>query len=259
MSEASDSPLLPELRRRIERAYALFTGIVPAGVSVPELPPPITFGPILPDSISTDSVRGIAPVLLAMQDQFAETTETLADSLGGFDRMLEGLDELAAGIDRLSDGARRAERGAMELEDGLAELAAGAHRLDDGMGELAGGVGELEGGLGELAAGAGELSGGLRDGYERSAELEDRLGEADGPLAQYSTVLRGYEDGYRRFDSRAPGAIDSGYLVLTALDGTVPTIRNQIGQIVNLDGGGQAARMLVIPADGPNTPASERG
>ena len=38
--------------------------------------------------------------------------------------------------------------------------------------------------------------------------------------------------------------------MLTALDGTVPSTREQIEQVVNVDSGGQTVRMLVVPASG---------
>src|SRR5690606_27250459 len=51
---------------------------------------------------------------------------------------------------------------------------------------------------------------------------------------------------------------DSGYLILTALDGLRPEMRDQASQIVNVDGGGQSLRMMVVPKAGPNTPVSDR-
>lgn len=258
MAAAGDQPLLPELRRAIEQAYAAITGALPPGATLPDLPPPISVGPGVPDSLPTDSVRGIAPILLAMQDELASTADRLAEVPDGLDRLTDGLDRLTAGASRLTRGARRTERGAIRLRAGLRRLSRGAHRLDRGIGDLHGGAARLERGLGDLAGGADALAGGLRSGHARGAKLERGLADGAGPLAEYAMVLRGYERGYRMLDSRAPGAIDSGYLILTALDGTVPAMRDQLSQIVNLDGGGQAARILVVPRAGPNTPSTDR-
>lgn len=71
-------------------------------------------------------------------------------------------------------------------------------------------------------------------------------------------MLHGYGRDYRTLRARSPGAIDSGYLMLTALDGTVPAMREQIAQVVNVDGGGESVRMVVVPAAGPSSPATRR-
>jgi RND superfamily putative drug exporter len=50
--------------------------------------------------------------------------------------------------------------------------------------------------------------------------------------------------------------LESGYFVLAALDGSAPTARTQAGYGVNLERGGQAARITVIPESGPNDVAT---
>jgi len=69
-------------------------------------------------------------------------------------------------------------------------------------------------------------------------------------------MLHGYEQDYRLLHADAPNAPDSGYLVLTALDGTVSPMREQVAQLVNVDGGGQAARIMVVAASAPSAPAT---
>jgi RND superfamily putative drug exporter len=71
-------------------------------------------------------------------------------------------------------------------------------------------------------------------------------------------VLAGYQHDFGKLRDRSPGAIDSGYLLLTALDGTVPGVREQVSQLVNLDRGGRTVRMLVVPRSGPGSPATRR-
>ena len=79
---------------------------------------------------------------------------------------------------------------------------------------------------------------------------------ARAPLRSYATMLHGYRQDYRLLHAEAPNAVDSGYLVLTALDGTVSPRREQVAQLVNVDGGGQAARIMVIAASPPSSPAT---
>jgi RND superfamily putative drug exporter len=71
-------------------------------------------------------------------------------------------------------------------------------------------------------------------------------------------MLHAYGRDYRSLRRRSPGAIDSGFLMLAALDGTVPGMREQIAQVANLDGGGQAVRMLIVPRQGPSAPSTVR-
>ena len=147
---------------------------------------------------------------------------------------------------------------AVELRAALGRLAHGGHRLDHGLESARDGSGRLAGGLGAIASGADRLAGGLRGGQARSGQLAGGLARPQGPLSHYAVLLHGYRRGYDALRARSPGAIDSGYLMLTALDGTVPAMREQIAQVVNLDGGGQTVRMLIVPKAGASAPSTVR-
>jgi putative drug exporter of the RND superfamily len=200
----------------------------------------------------------VLPVLLDIEGQLAASLDALATLPDGVARLAGGLDHLRAGADRLAAGQRGAERGTRQLDGALRRLAAGGHRLDDGIQGLHGGAGDLERGLGAIAGGADALSQQLSAGDRRAAPLSAGLRRPQGPLAHYDTVLHGFGRRFRAFDARSPGAISSGYLLLTALDGTVPRVRDEIAQSVNVDRGGQAARILVVSKGAPNTPLTER-
>jgi len=60
----------------------------------------------------------------------------------------------------------------------------------------------------------------------------------------------------RRLQRTTPGLFDSGYFVLSALDGAPPRIRERAGETIDLNGGGQAAAMLVISRYTFNSPGS---
>jgi putative drug exporter of the RND superfamily len=181
----------------------------------------------------------------------------------GLTRLSGGAGQVASGLSGLSDGNAK-------LAGGLGRLAAGNHRLAGGLGslrkgnaKLASGLGSLQkgdaklaGGLGRLANGGSRLGGGLSAGESSSGKLAAGLAGVQGPLRKYAVMLKGYEQDYHLLHTEAPGALDSGYLVLTALDGTIAPVREQVAQLVNVDRGGQAARMVIVPSSAPGSPAT---
>jgi len=180
----------------------------------------------------------------------------LAGLSGGAGQLTSGLGKLTKGSAQLTGGLGRLVGGNAQLAGGLRKLGGGQGRLAAGLSSLRGGAGQLTRGLGTLAAGNAQLAGGLSAGAGRASGLADGLREARQPLQAYSKMLDGYQRDSRLLHAQAPGAIDSGYLVLTALDGTVAPQREQVAQLVNVDGGGQAARIMVIASSAPDSPAT---
>jgi len=175
---------------------------------------------------------------------------------GGASRLAGGLGQLAGGNARLANGLGKLAGGNARLAGGLGKLAGGGGRLANGLGKLAGGNAQLAGGLGALVAGDARLAGGLSAGDRHAGALAAGLGRTQGPLHSYATMLRGYQQDDRLLHAQAPNAPDSGYLVLTALDGTVSPMREQVSQLVNVDGGGQTARIMVVAASPPSSQAT---
>jgi RND superfamily putative drug exporter len=176
--------------------------------------------------------RLLARVLAAERDK-VRTLRDVAIELHG------SLERLAAGGTRLENGTGQLASSASGLQDGLERLSFGANRLAEGLAALRGGAGALEEGL--------------ADGFHRSYSLERGLGQAGvrvsaaaGPLARGSAELR----------RRSPHLFDSGYFVLSALDGAPPIPRALAGEAVNVGRGGQAARLLVVSTDPFNTAGS---
>ena len=202
--------------------------------------------------------RSLAAAIVGIQAQLANSVESLASLPDRLRQLADGVGRLQAGANQVAAGARASERGGRQLRAALGRLARGAHRLDHGFegAQLSGG--RLAGGLGAIASGTDRLAGGLRGGQARSGRLADGLARPQGPLSHYAVVLHGYRRGYDTLRARSPGAIDSGYLMLTALDGTVPAMREQIAQVVNLNGGGQTVRMLIVPTAGASAPSTTR-
>ncbi len=200
----------------------------------------------------------LAAAIVEIEEQLARSVDTLGSMPDQLDQLAAGVGQLRDGADRVAAGARASERGGRELRAALRQLAHGSHKLDRGIETAQGGSGRLAGGLGTIAAGAGHLSSELRNGQARSGELADGLARPQGPLSHYAMVLHGYQHGYQELQASSPRAIDSGYLMLTALDGTVSLTREQIEQVVNVDSGGQTVRMLVVPKSGPSSAATRR-
>jgi RND superfamily putative drug exporter len=171
-------------------------------------------------------------------------------------RLAGGLGKLSNGNTRLANGLGKLSNGNTRLANGLGKLSNGNTRLANGLGKLSNGNTQLAGGLGRLAAGDARLAGGLSAGEGHAGALAAGLGQAQGPLHGYATMLNGYQQDYRLLHAQAPNAVDSGYLVLTALDGTVSPMREQVAQLVNVDGGGQAARIMVVASSAPSSPAT---
>ncbi|MEZ4588358.1 MAG: MMPL family transporter [Gemmatimonadales bacterium] len=216
---------------------------------------------------STASGRGTLPagVPQSLAGAIVETEEQLARSLDSARELPEQIEQLSAGVTRLrrgstrvATGSRASARGSRTLRSGLRRLRRGSVHLERGIATAGAGSADLGDGLSALAVGADRLAGGLRSGGQRSAALAAGLAEPQRPLRRYAIVVRGLQRDYDALQSRSPGAIDSGYLLLTALDGTVPGVREQTSQILNLDDGGQSIRMLIVPKRGPSAAATRR-
>ncbi|HEX8714588.1 MAG TPA: MMPL family transporter [Solirubrobacteraceae bacterium] len=206
-----------------------------------------------------ESEEGAIALQSALQ-RLSTGGHTLSDGLtglsGGADQLAGGLGKLASGNGRLAGGLGKLTSGDRQLAGGLGKLASGNGRLAGGLGALAAGNSRLAGGLGALAAGNAQLAGGLSAGDGRAGALAAGVGQAQRPLESYATMLHGYQQDYRLLHADAPNALDSGYLVLTALDGTVSPMREQVAQLVNVDGGGQAARIMVVASSPPSSAAT---
>jgi RND superfamily putative drug exporter len=160
----------------------------------------------------------------------------LTDAAG---RLNKGLNEIANGGDRLAKGAARIENQSRTLGEGLARLSKGSVALAGGIGRLGGGAEALEQ---ALAAGA-----------EKSSPLQSGLRRASVQVLGGKAQVRRRVGAVKR---RVPGIFNSGYFVLSALDGTPPRTREAVGATIDLRHGGQAAAMLVISRYSFNTPGS---
>jgi putative drug exporter of the RND superfamily len=176
------------------------------------------------------------------------------------ERLVEALAIARNEAQRLNGQAARLHDGQTRLADGGARLHKGAARLADAAGRLPSGLDRLEGGASQLADGLGRLRGGadtleerLAEGFERSQPLQTGLRRANVKVSVSAARVNRKVD---RLRHSSPGIFDSGYFVLSALQGAPEEERKRVSGIVDLGHSGQAAQIVVIPRYTFNTPGS---
>jgi putative drug exporter of the RND superfamily len=184
--------------------------------------------------------------------QAAREAEVLASVLSA-DR--EELARLRSQARTLNGGLGRLYAGGKRLHGGTSLLAGEAEALSGGLGALGDGAHALAGGLGELQGGAETLSGGLAEGSRRAFPLQRRLGEAGRKASRVADPLARR---LVRLDRLSPRLFNSGYLTIAALDGAHPVPRSLSAEVIDVGGGGGAARYLIVPKSGFNSSGSRR-
>jgi putative drug exporter of the RND superfamily len=165
-----------------------------------------------------------------------QLTYWVTSTLGGLERLSKGSLQLREGLFRLARGAKRIKAVLDEQVERAQVLRTGLPRLTDGAARLAAGTVQLAGGIERFRDGLG-------DGYHRSYPLQAGLRRA---TVQVSSADHRLRQGRARLLRSSPGIFDSGYVVLSALDGSPPRRRQEAGSVVDLEHGGQAATMLVF-------------
>jgi putative drug exporter of the RND superfamily len=186
------------------------------------------------------------PTLTSAANQARALARTIGSDSNEVRRLRDVAQDVNGGLNRLVSGGQ-------QLEDGVGKLSLAAAGLDYGLGRLGGGAERLVDGLAELQGGAGELQTGLSDGFHRSYPLQTGLRRAG---VRVSAVAAPLTRGISQLHRDSPHLFDSGYFVLSALDGASPEDRAVAGEAISVDGGGQAARMLVVSRYGFNTTGS---
>jgi RND superfamily putative drug exporter len=176
------------------------------------------------------------PSLQPLADQARVLARTVAANRNEARRLRDVAQEVNGGVDRLVAGGERLEAGVGKLGDATGGLSGGLDRLGDGAERLSTGLVELRGG-------AGALQSGLSEGSRRAYPLQAKLAAAGQRVTAVATPLALGAEELRR---QSPGLFDSGYFVLSALDGAPSPRREEAGEAISVDGGGQAARMLVV-------------
>jgi RND superfamily putative drug exporter len=190
----------------------------------------------------------------------AAADPSLAEEAREADRLVESLALARNDAQRLNSLSERLRKGESKLVEGNRRLQSGNEQVAKGTEELASVLERLRGGSAQLVDGLGRLQGGadtlgerLTEGFERSQPLQRGLRKAS---VRVSTSANRFDRRVDRLRRSSPGIFDSGYFVLSALQGAPDKERKRVSQIVDLERGGQAAQMVVIPRYTFNTPGS---
>jgi RND superfamily putative drug exporter len=216
-----------------------------------------------------EGYAGLPAELTAMRERLLVDLEEAEKSRQFYQSTIVGLRKIRGGAAQLQKALYKIHKGGNQLAFGAERLAKEAKRLGSGVDRLSGGMLALVGGINRLAGGAEALEAGLADGFEESAPLESGLAagvEETAPLESglqeaSVQVLSGraeLRNQARKVRREVPGIFNSGYFVLSALDGAKPSTREAAEATVDVENGGQAASMLVISDYSFNTPGSVR-
>ncbi len=166
---------------------------------------------------------------------------------------LHELRKISNGAKKLNEGMIKIKAAGNKLAAGSARLARASHALGSGLARLSSGAVALVGGIDRLGGGAEALEQGLAEAASRSAPLQ-------GGIQRASVRVIGGQARIKRRAARVsratPGLFNSGYFVLSAIDGAPPRARKAAGETIDLDHGGQAASILVISRHAINTDGS---
>ncbi len=218
---------------------------------------PVTGTPYdpIPGTPEVEPYAGLPTELAALQERLLDDVDQVQHITDWLASAIKEIERLGNGAAKLTEGLEKLQRADLRLASGAKRLASAAETLGNGLSRLSGGAAALVGGIDRLGGGAEALANGLLGGAEESAPLETGLERAS------VQVL----DGKHRINRQAtrvadstPGLFNSGYFVLSALDGTPPETRERIAGSIDLRNGGQAATMLVVTDYSFNTPGSIR-
>lgn len=209
------------------------------------------------------SVAAARTAATSASGSLAGASSQLQGAAGVADAFAGQVAELSSGLQQLYAGSTALEQGIAQLKDGNTRLAAGIDQLSGGGKDLTTGVtalrdgaGELEAGLGQLTSGAGELSSGLAAGDEPTGQLVSGLGQLEAGVAKFRGELPSPED-LEKLQRESPGLFNSGYFVLAALSGALPSDRNQATFAVNLERGGSAGQIVIVSAEGASSATTQ--
>jgi putative drug exporter of the RND superfamily len=191
-----------------------------------------------------------APEYAGLPAELSALQARLEDDLAQTKQIKFWLESTITAMKRLSNAAKRLSDGLKEISAGGKKFAAGASKIDRQSRQLAAGLGRLGGGATRLAAVVGQLAGGtstlergLSEGYSRSYPLQSGSRRIAVRVTTRNKALNRRVDRVRR---ASPGIFNSGYFVLSALDGTRGELHERASEAVDLNSGGQAATITVF-------------
>jgi RND superfamily putative drug exporter len=158
--------------------------------------------------------------------------------------------QLATAVGNLADSAQAITRRVRALGGSVGALTQGSDSLAKALQQLDGGAAKIGSAVGAVRAGVDGLASGVRNGEQRTGQLATGLHDASSAVKGHSGTPTG---GSSAPKSANASFFDSGYFLLAALESGKDA---PIG--VNVDHGGQGARIVVVPrypASDPRTKA----
>jgi putative drug exporter of the RND superfamily len=201
----------------------------------------------------TEGYTGLPAELEALQARLLEDASDAQKVTAYLRSTLINLKKLSNAAKKLTDGLNEITAGSKRLANGAELLHRESQRLGDGLTRLSAGAVALAGGIDRLGGGAEALEAGLTEAVEQTAPLQSGLEEGSAQVLAGNKRIRNQA---RQISRATPGIFNSGYFVLSALDGAPPSLRKTASETIDLEGGGQAASMLVISEYSFNTPGS---
>jgi putative drug exporter of the RND superfamily len=202
-----------------------------------------------------ESYIGLLAELEGLQERLGEYAELNKETTSLIDSTVGQLHKVSTFTGKLIKGIQKLRKGSNTLSHGAQKLAKEAGRLGEGIDKLSAGTTSLVSGLGRLTGGAETLEENLIAGVPKVEPLETGLTEASVKVLEGKAKIRKQAG---EVQDQTPGLFNSGYFVLSALDGAPPGAREKAGATIDLDHGGQAASMLVISKYEFNSPGSIR-
>ena len=207
---------------------------------------PVTNTPYAPE------YAGLPSELAALQSTLTEDYEETKQVTDWLVSTLAEMSKVANGSKKLTDALFKIHAGGEQLARGAARLDRAAENLGGGLTRLSGGAVALVDGIDRLSGGAEALEAGLSGAFDRSQPLQSGLDRASVRVISGKTRIRNQ---VRRVRRATPGLFNSGFFVLSELDGANPAAREAVGGTIDLRSG-QAASMTVISKYSFNTPGS---
>ena len=236
MTAENSDPDYMAVLENVRKALAAASGVDPA-----------TGAPYAPN------YAGFVPELESLQGRLLEDVDEAHDVADWLQGTLVNLRKLSDAAKRLTEGLNRIHSAGERLAAGSAKLARLAQGLGAGLLRLDTGTAALVDGIDRLGGGAEALEAGLAEGFDEAAPLEGGLEEASVRVIEGKARINRQA---RRFARASPNLFNSGYFVLSALDGAPPGQREAASTAIDLRRGGQAASMLVVSDYSFNTPGS---
>ena len=204
------------------------------------------------DSAYNAAVSGVQSAAAANQKlagEIATATQNAQMNAAALSVVKSQVQELEAGIGKLLAGSN-------QLSAGLAKLSSGNSQLASGISQLDAGGAKLQDGLAQLNTGAGQLAAGLQSGVGPSGQLLAGMNEITGAVVKSRKSIPSTA-ALEQLKKESPGLFDSGYFVMSALDGAPQASREAASFVVNVDSGGTAGRITVVPKHGASVAATE--